>query len=706
MVNRRAKSPAALERQRLRVESIVAAVRVADPSLDPAVVVSAVDQVATAPNSLARLADYLHQHPDSLCSGASASPKVVAALIKQLVATGSTVLVIPRCPDCNRAVELLHTRGPDERICSACWHRARTVKCADCGQIRPVAQRLPDGGARCAVCRSRAHLEHCGGCGRLKQVARRATDGTARCSTCIRNDASTWRVCARCARNRPVNARDADGNPLCATCYDQPEHPCDDCGQVATVASRRGGRVLCYRCYRHPKRVCGGCGRTRRVAVTGRDGQPDLCPTCHQAPILVCGVCGIEDRCRTTTPDRSPICFRCQLHRQLHQLLAGPDGTIASALLPLRDAIAGVEQPRTAIGWLARSPAIPVLTAIARGEQRLAHATLDTAAGAQRGRAFAIEHLRQLLIGCGALPERDHNLVRLERALSDLIATTHPDDQKLLRTYGTWRLLARLRSRSAQGQRTQAAACRARDVIAEATGFLAWLREHDATLATCTQAQLDQWFSQRSGARLLLPSFLRWAADRRLFPGLEIPPARQDDPKHFLGHDDRWAIARRVLTDDQLCAQDRVAAALVLLYAQPLTKIAHLTRSDVHIQAQQVRLRLGRDEITLPPPLDELIQRLPQRPPTGIAKSLAEADPWLFPGRRPGRPASPYQIARRLQDLGITTARAARNTALLQLAAELPTTVLADLLGLHPGTAERWGAAADARWTRYAAIPH
>jgi hypothetical protein len=46
---------------------------------------------------------------------------------------------------------------------------------------------------------------------------------------------------------------------------------------------------------------------------------------------------------------------------------------------------------------------------------------------------------------------------------------------------------------------------------------------------------------------------------------------------------------------------------------------------------------------------------------------------------------------------------AARNTALLQLGAELPSLVLADLLGVHINTAERWNAAAGARWTNYVA---
>ena len=59
-------------------------------------------------------------------------------------------------------------------------------------------------------------------------------------------------------------------------------------------------------------------------------------------------------------------------------------------------------------------------------------------------------------------------------------------------------------------------------------------------------------------------------------------------------------------------------------------------------------------------------------------------------------------MGHRLRELSIEP-RAARNAALLQLGAELPSVVLADLLGIHIGTAERWTAAAGARWTHYAA---
>lgn len=695
-------SPAAARRQQQRCQAIVEVVRSVDPELSAAVVEEAVKRVAAAPVSLARLAVYLASHPEALTSGHSAPPKVVGALIAALVDAGSTVLVVPRCAGCDRQVELFHTRGPDERICVACWKRQHVAECVDCGRIRPIAHRAPSGGSRCAMCRKRATLEECGDCGRLKQVAGRRGDGAARCSRCLRRSPASLEDCSRCGQTRPVNARADDGAALCPSCYTQPPDTCAGCGGQAVIVSRREDEAVCARCYRHPKRECGDCGRVRRVAVLARDGQPDLCPTCHQAPVLVCGTCGVKDRCRTTTPDKSPICFRCQLARRLDEILTGPDGTTPSPLVALRAAILAVDNPRTALGWLGRSPAITLLHAMATGERPLDHATLDAAAGPRRGRAFAVEHLRQLLITSGALPERDRHVARLEIALDELVEAAHRDDRQVLRTYATWRILQRLRRFAEQGKHTQAASHRGRELIAEAARFLAWLRARNTPLDACSQQDLDTWLNTRPRARSHLAGFLNWARDRRLTDDLQILSPPSSDPVRFVADDQRWGLARRAVMDDTLAVRDRVAALLLLLYGQPAARITRLTRADIDVGQSEVRLRLGQDHIVLPPPLDLLIQQLPDQQPLGMASSLATRDQWLFPGRRPGQPTDPISLGNRLRRLGIEP-RAARNTTLLQLGGELPSLVLADLLGIHINTAERWNAAAGARWINYVA---
>lgn len=75
---------------------------------------------------------------------------------------------------------------------------------------------------------------------------------------------------------------------------------------------------------------------------------------------------------------------------------------------------------------------------------------------------------------------------------------------------------------------------------------------------------------------------------------------------------------------------------------------------------------------------------------------------WLLPGGAPGHPISARQLMRRLQKLGIR-ARHARNTTLMDLAAQLPASVLADLLGLRTTTATCWTQLAGNTRPTYAA---
>jgi len=223
-----------------------------------------------------------------------------------------------------------------------------------------------------------------------------------------------------------------------------------------------------------------------------------------------------------------------------------------------------------------------------------------------------------------------------------VIDTAHPDDQAVLQAYATWQLLRRLRARAKQGAPTLHAADRARKVLAEAACFLHALREHDLDPGSCTQAELGDWLTTRPRAHRLLPVFLTWAKQHHQQAAALTAPAT---PTWQLGAvqpaDQRWQLARRLLHDDTLPAPDRVTGLLVLPYGQ------------------------------------------------------------LFPGRRPGRAAHPNTLGHRLRRLGIEP-RTSRSSALLHLAEHLPARVLADLLGLHIVTAERWSTAAGTRWMDYA----
>ncbi|WP_330256919.1 hypothetical protein OG874_21570 [Nocardia sp. NBC_00565] len=103
---------------------------------------------------------------------------------------------------------------------------------------------------------------------------------------------------------------------------------------------------------------------------------------------------------------------------------------------------------------------------------------------------------------------------------------------------------------------------------------------------------------------------------------------------------------------------------------------------------------------TCPPPNSPPVRRDGHY--TVIAATTVPADhraPLLFPGRS-GR--KPLGFSERMLSHGIT-ARCGRNTAMLNLAADLPARVLADLLGIHTGTAVRWTRQATRDWTDYIA---
>jgi hypothetical protein len=75
---------------------------------------------------------------------------------------------------------------------------------------------------------------------------------------------------------------------------------------------------------------------------------------------------------------------------------------------------------------------------------------------------------------------------------------------------------------------------------------------------------------------------------------------------------------------------------------------------------------------------------------------------WLFTGKLPGQPIRPDRLQQGLARHHISC-RENRNSALLDLAGQLPTPLIADLLKLHPLRAAQWTRAAQGDWSDYIA---
>jgi hypothetical protein len=157
------------------------------------------------------------------------------------------------------------------------------------------------------------------------------------------------------------------------------------------------------------------------------------------------------------------------------------------------------------------------------------------------------------------------------------------------------------------------------------------------------------------------------------------------------------------LHDDEVDLRDRVAGLLILIYAQPLTRILGLTVHDVVIDEDRVCIRLGREPVELPEPLGQLTAELARYPAGRASTAIAGSKPaWLFQGMRVGEPLSHSRASRRLRRLGVRTL-GGRTAAIMTLAAALPPTIVAELLGISTTSAAKWYRLAGGEWSRYAA---
>jgi hypothetical protein len=449
----------------------------------------------------------------------------------------------------------------------------------------------------------------------------------------------------------------------------------------------------CYRAALRHRGRCTDCGQTRRL-VDPPGPEATRCAACAGVTVPgghVCSDCGVEDRLF-----ERGRCVRCALARRAHALLASDAEHVPTALAPVYDAITTAAQPYSAHNWLRTSTGAAILGDIAAGRLAATHEALDA-----HPQPRAADYLRRMLVAHGALPPRNEELARAERWVADLLAgIERPPDRRLVAAYATWRVLRRLRHRAEHTTGPWTPTRNAKTRLSAAVALLNWLADHQRTLADARQADIDTWLTTRPRA-YDARDFLAWASEHGHSQPMTVP-----GPVHRAGTtlnaDTRWTILARLLHDDSLDLTDRVAGSLLLSYAQPLSHITALTIDQITRHADTTTIRFGRDHIAVPEPLATLLGALIDTGRRYANTGTPQTSRWLMPGTMPGRPLTPARLGQRLARLGID-ARAARRATLLQLAAQLPAAVLADLLNLHPTTAVGWVNNAGGDWSRYAA---
>jgi len=365
---------------------------------------------------------------------------------------------------------------------------------------------------------------------------------------------------------------------------------------------------------------------------------------------------------------------------KLTAVLDDGTGRINPALLPLVDALRSMDRPRSGLHWL-RSPQVAQLLAdLATGRIPLTHQALHALPNWR-----AVAYLRDLLMACGVLPTVDKQLLHVEtwlhRRLADLERGGHPH-ARVLHQFGIWHQHPRLRAKAKLQPLTPATRRFAGEQFTQAQKFLAWADAHGRSLAELLQADVDAWHAtHRDHQQRALRAFLAWAMAAGHLPRLTMPPLQLRRAKPITQWR-RLELLRRLLTDQRAPLRSRVAACLMLLDAQPASRIVRLTVDDIiRDDDGQVLIRLGDPPTPVPEPFASLVfQAAADRGNMNTATNPGAR--WLFPGRRAGQPLTSGMLGALIRDLGVPTVTA-RTAALRQLVLQAPAPVVAQSLGFH-----------------------
>ena len=709
-----------------RRRAVILAVAAAEPALAEATVLRVIDQMADG-RRLGQLADHLLANPGVLVIGPNSRPPVLDRFVGALVAAGAETItsIHPTCRECGRTRPAHHQLPGGATICSACYARRTSARpCGGCGRRRRPYARDEAGHPRCRSCtdRARAEVEQAEALEQLTSVLTgQVSLDHAQLTGVLTAVAPRGHDLRTLARLLDEHRLTDPGLPfvvarlviaLRVAGADLPFPPCQSCQQpCGSDASVYGARVRCRTCVRHcpgcarparreDERVCGRCRRDahRRRGRCATCAQPDrvlddrgLCRGCRERAARRCADCH-QNRPLTAVAGQQ-LCDRCALVRTVDGLLVDhPPGALHALRAPILAA-----EPMTTGRWLRRPTITALLAALDSGRLPLTHATMDAQPPTR-----AIEHLRDLLLASGALaPDPDRPIDRLQHDSDQMLAALDVNDARVVRSWLRWQVLPRLRHHHEGTVDLGAAVANARRTLRSVIAFLATIEATHRTLASVHQGDIDSWFASLRARPHQVRPFLTWARRTRVLPpAIILPPAfsgRGDlrtDPEH------RWTIARRLVRDDDLDPLDRVAGALVVLYAQPLVRICALTTDDIATDGDIVTVRLGGDRLQLPEPFATLIQSLPLRRRQGVAEQFP--GDWLFPGQRAGRHLAATSLGRRLRTIGIEPRRT-RLAALDQLSAEIPPAMLAGVLGLKTSHVVRHTTYAGGDWGRYAA---
>lgn len=471
---------------------------------------------------------------------------------------------------------------------------------------------------------------------------------------------------------------------------------CDRClRRTNQIKVRWPGEDLCFVCHwkaRRTRGICSKCGHQGVLPANEPDTGRPVCRVCAGIAMdFRCRQCGTEDDFY-----RRGICARCALRNDLTVLMLDQahDRPAMSAIV---DAFCNAERPESILTWKRNPTTRALLSGLASGRIPLSHSGLDGAGTYQETR-----HIRSVLEHHGVLPVRDESLARFESWLAQkLDSIASAEVRAPIAQFATWHHLRRVRAKSTPRRGSAPATSYAKQEITEAIKFLTWLHEHHhRSAADCTQQDVDEWVNSGPTTRVKIQGIIHWFNRTRLNTSVQMIP-EGEAPYSALSQEQRLAWIRELVVCEAHALPSRIAGILLLLYGQPLTKIAGLRTSAVTTHDGETRILLGQDPIPVPEPFATMLNNhLAARPNLQAAGGSGASIPWLFPGMSPGHHLTAQHIMRHLRHMGIHL-RGARNTALQAMVVDVPPPIVAEMLGYGHKSAQRHADIAARTWGGY-----
>jgi hypothetical protein len=263
--------------------------------------------------------------------------------------------------------------------------------------------------------------------------------------------------------------------------------------------------------------------------------------------------------------------------------------------------------------------------------------------------------LRAALVTHGVLEPRPEQTAKFDLAAARLLREVPArQDRAQLRAFSLWQVQHDLARRERHGHATRKSAGNSIRLVRAAVELSAWAAAHGMMLAQLRQEDLDRWIDEGPSTTASIRPFLKWAARGRLIAPLQAAPRTARGHADALSNEARLGVVRRLLRDQTIDLRDRVGGCLLLIYAQPLTRIVGLSVDRVTVAGDRVTITLGNGPLELPEPLAQLTATLARtRRARASTAAAAAASPLLFPGMRVGRPLDYTYFQRRLNRLGI-----------------------------------------------------